>query len=192
MAGAILQFGDPDRPSYFFEDPDDLDGPVLPTMLTYWRKGRRDGDLPVSSEFRPKDVKTLLPWIVVIDALPELSDYRYRVIGSRVCEYFLADGTGKTVREAFAALPILAEQIIGAYRRTCMLRVPTRSTGPAMVVDGIYFPAYDSLYLPYSSDGRVADRVINAFSFSYDEVRAKRAYSAASMSPLSTRSLPLD
>ena len=57
-----------------------------------------------------------------------------------------------------------------------MPRRPTRSTGPATKVNGVYFPAYDSLYLPYSTDGVSADRIVNAFSFNYDEVRAREAY----------------
>jgi hypothetical protein len=179
VPGPIVPFGDPARPSLFEEDPEEVEGPVLSALLNYWRSQQKGDAIPLAAGFSPRDVKAHLSWIVVIDALPDYADFRYRVIGSRVCDYFLADGTGKTVTEAFAGMDALGNSIKEVYRRTCMLGRPTRSTGPATIVDGIYFPNYDSLYLPYSKNGVTADRVINAFSFSYDQMRARHAFASS-------------
>ena len=192
MAGAVIPFGDPNQPSYFYEDPDDLERPLLKTMLKYWRAARETRSIPLYADFNPKDVKAHLPWIVVIDALPGYADFRYRVIGTKVCDYYIADGTGKTVTEAFGELTDLADNIKYAYRRTCELALPIRCTGPATTSGGVFFPAYDTLFLPYSRDGETADCIVNAFSFSHEEVRMRRAHSQTSLVNASRRKQPAE
>ena len=172
MAGQVHQFGSEERPSFFYEDPDELD-PTFAGMRDYWETSRGDRDIPVKSSFAPKDVKTHLPWMVVCDALPDDSDFVYRVIGSRVSDYFLGNGTGKTVMEAFGGDPDIGRGTLWLYRRTCELRRPTRYCGPAAVYKGVYFPSFDALYLPYSCDGTRADRVVTLFIFNYEKLRER-------------------
>jgi hypothetical protein len=43
-----------------------------------------------------------LGWVIMVEVLPGEADFRYRLIGTLVTQYFLADSTGKTVSEAFA------------------------------------------------------------------------------------------
>src|SRR6185295_4979011 len=103
--------------------------------------------------------------------LPDCSDFRFRVVGSRVAEYFLGNATGKTIREAFAGVDKeFIDATVWLYRRSCSERIPIRLTGPSSRHQSIYFPNYDALYLPYSSDGEHADRVINVFTFNYEEI----------------------
>jgi hypothetical protein len=181
MTGRIQTFGDPNRPTVVCEDPDDVEDPVLKFFLSYWRCKLRGGDLPFVADFVPKEVRRNLRWVVLIDALPDYTDFRYRLVGSSVCEYFLGDGTGKTVREAFAGTGGLADGIIELCRRACIQARPVRCTGPSSIVADVFFPNYDSLYLPYSTDGQRADRLVNTFVFNYGTIREKRPYTVTGM-----------
>jgi hypothetical protein len=106
---------------------------------------------------------------------PGYEDFRLRVVGSRVADDFLGDGTGKTIREAFAGADAeLREGFVWLFRHVCELGAPVRPTGPGSAGKLPYYPNFDVCYLPYSSDGVRADRVVNVFTFNHREMRAVR------------------
>jgi len=167
MVERVHLVGDSARPTRVVEDPHEIDNPILEFFVSYWARKRETNGLPRYASFVPKEVKQHLPWVVVSDALPDYEDFRYRVVGSRVAQYFLGDGTGKTIREAFEGLDAqFVEGVLWLNRQTCVERVPIRLTAHATVQNEIYFPACDTIYLPYSTDGIVADKVVNVFTFS--------------------------
>ncbi len=158
------------------EDPEDIDNPILAFFLTRWRRHRGDQPLPPTVSFLPKEIGSQLPWVCLADALPDYQDFRFRLVGSRVCEYFLTDGTGMTVREAFADLPDRgADGLVWIYRQACVERYPIRFTGPGGIINGISFPDFDCGYFPYTSDGVSADRVVVVFTFNYLEFARTRS-----------------
>lgn len=158
--------GDPQNPSEITDDPDEVDNPILTFFLNYWRQEKDTAVLPLRSSFAPKIVRGYLPWVVVVDALPGFTDFRYRVVGTHVTRYFLNDGTGKTIREAFARQgPEFIQGTINLYKHACDLRAPFRLKGPSSRSQTIYYPEFDAIYLPYSSDGVIPDRVITGFTF---------------------------
>ncbi len=168
MAERVTIIGNSSHPSRMVEDPDAIDNPILSFFLDYWRSRRGDEKLPRTDTFKPREIGQHLPWVVLADALPDYQDFRYRLVGTRVSEYFLADGTGKTVREAFAGLkPGDLEGVVWLYRQPCVTQVPLRFTAPGGRVNGVYFPDYDAGYFPFSTDGNRADRVVNVFTFNY-------------------------
>lgn len=158
--------GDPKNPFEITDDPDAIDNPILTFFLDYWRQEKGAGALPLRSSFSPKIVRGHLPWVVVADALPGCTDFRYRVVGTHVARYFLNDGTGKTIHEAFARQgPDFINSTISLYRHACDLRTPFRLKGPSSRSRTIYYPEFDAIYLPYSSDGITPDRVVTGFTF---------------------------
>lgn len=171
MSEHVQLVGDRVNPARLVENPQSIDNPILAFFENYWRESCLGAPLPLRASFTPQKVRGNLPWVVVADALPDHSDFRFRVIGSRVAEYFLGNGTGKTIREAFAGVEAeFVDATVWLYRRSCTRRIPIRLTGPSSRHESIYFPNYDTLYLPYSSDGEHADRVINVFTFNYEEI----------------------
>ena len=176
MTDRFESFGEAHRAAATQKDPDRIDDPVLTFFLKYWREKSRGRDLPLIADFVPKEVRGNLRWVVLIDVLRNRADFRYRLVGSSVCEYFLGDGTGKTVAEAFAGFGELAAGIRALYRRVCELECPIRVTAPATIVNGVFFPAYDSLYLPYSNGGQDVDRIVNAFVFNQSKIRGMRPF----------------
>ena len=170
MSERVQMVGNRLDPTRLIEEPDSIENPILAFFLDYWIESRGTAALPLRTSFLPQRVRGNLPWVVTSDALPDLTDFRYRVVGSRVAEYFLGDAKGKTIREGFAGVDGMIEATLWLYQRVCSQRIPIRLTGPASTYETIYFPKYDALYLPYSSDGEHADRVVNVFTFNHSEI----------------------
>lgn len=176
MPNQIELVGPRARPITMVADPTDIDNPTLEFFLAYWREKRGSARLPLRSAFNSKDIGARLPWVTVADALPDYVDFRYRVIGSRIDEYFIASATGMTVTEAFATLSApMGRLVLSMLQKTCIDGVPIRLMGPEFVVNDKYFPDYDTLYLPFSSDGEHADRAVNAFVFNAGKIFGTRA-----------------
>ncbi|MGB8363036.1 MAG: PAS domain-containing protein [Rhizomicrobium sp.] len=154
--------------SMLVDDPDQVDDSRLIFFLNYWRQKRGEARLPLRKSFVPQEVRGNLPWVIVADALPDYTDFRFRVVGSEISQYFLADGVGKTVREAFARTDgPLADAMLLLYWRACFKRMPLRLTGPAGLYNDFFHPGFDAIFLPYSSDGELADRIVNIFTFNH-------------------------
>jgi hypothetical protein len=166
MAEQIRVLGDPAHPTTIVEDPTEIDNPIISFFLTYWRAERGSQPLPLRNSFSPREVRASLPSVAVADALPNYYDFRYRIVGSRISRYFLGDSRGRTLREVFVGEnQTLGEGALWVYRRACLKRVPLRVTGPHNTFRGTIFPDFDALYLPYSSEGTIADRIVNVFTF---------------------------
>jgi hypothetical protein len=152
------------------ENPVRLDNPILDAFLDYWSARRGKRAMPSRAEINPNDVKAHLGWLCFIEALPGYEDFRFRLIGSRVGEYFLSDATGLTVREAYTAAKAerrATDAVLWILHKTCSARVPMRVTGEGGDWRGHYFPDYDALYLPLSEDGVAANIVMCGFTFNY-------------------------
>jgi hypothetical protein len=157
-------------------NPADVDDPVLSFFLDYWRKSVPSASqgIPLFSSFRPKEVRANLAWVVVVDVFPDMEDFRYRVIGTCVAEYFARNSTGLTLSEAFCDWDAPSRDgVVSLFRAPCLHRLPFRYSGPGFCLPDTkkFLPDFDSLYLPYSTDGTRIDRVVNAFAFDYRKFR---------------------
>jgi hypothetical protein len=163
------------------QNPDATDNPILDFFLRYWNERRGHRPMPARVEIVANDLKEHLGWLCFIEVLPHHDDFRFRLIGSRVAEYFLADATGLTVREAYAAAGagrVATDSVLWILRKTCSARVPMRVTGGAGDWRGHYFPDYDALYLPLSENGVTANIVMCSFTFNYQAYLETRRISA--------------
>jgi hypothetical protein len=161
-------------------DPAEIDNPVLAFFLQYWRMKRGGRIMPARADIEPREMKAYIGWVCLLDALPGYTDFRYRLVGSRVSEYFLGDGTGHTVSEALAgANKRILEGALWLFRKTCNDHAPIRVWSPGGEWKGRYYPDNDALYLPLSSDGKNADMVMNVFTFNYEEY--KKTHSVRTM-----------
>jgi hypothetical protein len=164
MPQRVQKLGDPEHPTWLVEDPTAIENTVLSFFLEYWRRTRRAGLVPLKGSFVPQEVRGHLQWVTSADALPGNSDFRYRVVGSRICDYFLGSGRAKTIREAYASADkAFVDGVLSLYRHACETGLPIRVTGPASRYRNIFFPSYESLYLPYATSGEHADHVVCIF-----------------------------
>ena len=155
-------------------DPQNLQNPVLSFLKTYWDGKRGARPMPTRAEIKPADMKEHLGWIILLDALPDFSDFRYRTIGTRVSQYFLADSTGKTLREAFEQYGDTAVNgVIATHRKAARDRIAVRAYGGAGWL-GRSFLDFDALAMPLSDDGETANMVMSVFTFDFAHLSETR------------------
>ncbi|MBV9331327.1 MAG: PAS domain-containing protein [Alphaproteobacteria bacterium] len=155
------------------EDPGEIDVPVLNRLLSYWRSKCEGDPIPLRTSFQPRDVKPMLPSLVVVDALEGLKDFRFAVIGTRIIEFYGENATGRTIRDVYAKAPTLRDFVLLLLSWSCAKRVPLRCLHPPQPRKSAHFRAHDTLYLPFSSDGETADRVIMAFVYAQGELEGQ-------------------
>ncbi len=175
-------------------DPEHLANPTLAFLRDYWHAKRGNRAMPSRADIRPSELKEHLGSVCLLEVLPDLSDFRYRLIGGLVTQYFLADTTGKTVTDAFA--PVGEGAIKGMkaiLRKTANAKVPIRSYGDAgWLAPG--FEEFDTIFLPLSDDGERVSMILNGFVFDKPTVMMAREIARANGGKLqvapATRVLP--
>ena len=152
--------------------PADIENPTLSAIYSYWNDKRGARAMPARSEINPPELREHLGWIILVDVLPDLADFRYRLIGTKVARYFGAEATGRTISEAFRPFGDGAIKGVQAvHRKAARDCVPVQARGEAAwLAEG--FDYFDSLYLPLSDDGANCNMILSAFVFDYSSVRA--------------------
>lgn len=152
--------------------PAHIENPTLSAIFSYWDGKRGGRAMPARSEIHPPELREHLGWIILVDVLPALVDFRYRLIGTKVARYFGAEATGRTISEAFRPFGEGAVKGVQAvHRKAARDCVPVKAHGAAAwLAEG--FDHFDSLYLPLSDDGTSCNMILSAFVFDYSAVRA--------------------
>ncbi len=160
-------------------DPAHLANPTLAVLLDYWNAKRGARPMPARKDIRPNELKEHLGWVNLVDVLPGGQDFRYRLIGTLVTEYFLAESTGQTVSQAYArrgsAVQSTVLQLFSATARN--RKVIYASGAPNTLARG--FEAYESLFFPPSDDGETVNVIMNAFVFDRPDVLLARQIAKA-------------
>lgn len=157
-------------------DPQAIADPTLAAVKAYWDGKRDTRTMPARADINPVDLRQHLGWIMMVEVLPDYSDFRYKLIGTKVTRYFVTNSTGRTVSETFARFgPGAVKGVQAVYRKAAREQVPVRAFGEAnwlvdWKADGRGFPNFDSLYLPLSDDGKRANMLICVFTFDYARV----------------------
>jgi len=138
--------------------------PELQFLLDYWQAKRGDRAMPSRADISIRELKAQLCWICLLDVLPGADDFRYRLIGTRIVQYFRSDTTGKTVSEAFAAVPEAGAMMLGMLRNVARDRQVVRSFGNLAWM-GNDFQDFESLFLPFSDDGTSVTMIMNPFVY---------------------------
>ena len=157
-------------------DPKELKHPTLAFLRDYWRAKRGERAMPARADINPSEMREHLGWICMLDVLGGGAEFRYRLIGTMITEYFFWNPTGKTVSEAFAIQPAkLRDAVLGVCRCAVQSRAPLRVYGHSgWAAKGI--EECEGLYLPLSSDGTNVDVLLHGFVFDRDAVlNARRA-----------------
>ena len=146
-------------------DPPRSSKPALAFLKDYWDKKRGASAMPSRADINPADMKKHIRAIVLVEALPDYNDFRYRMIGSDVTEHMLGDATGKTVREAFVRYSqAAADGAIAGYAHVARKNVVMRLHGSAAWLLQPHLD-FDSLHLPLSDDGVTVNMILSAVTF---------------------------
>lgn len=155
-------------------DPRELTHPTLAFLRRYWDAKRGSRPMPSRADIHPSEMKEHLGWVLMIEVFPDLSEFRYKLIGTLVTQYFLSDATGKTVSEAFARHgPAAIKAVKAVLRKTARDKVPMRAFGEAgWVAPG--YEQFDALYLPLSDNGETVNMILHGFVFDRQAVMIAR------------------
>lgn len=137
-------------------DPDISDNPRFQDLVAYWQAKRAGRALPLRKDIDPLELRPHLGSLVIIECLPGLADFRYRLIGTNIVDAYGRDSTGKTVCELYAADdPEYCAFLLQVYAAVATLRVMARLRATLRPVHK-QFRLADSLLLPLDGgDGSV-------------------------------------
>lgn len=135
-----------------------LEAPLLLRLHGHWADRCRDGRLPARSQFDPVDMRWAMGSIFLVEARPELEDFRYTLIGSEIVRNAGVDNSGRLVSEVFGATGL------ALYREIRDERRPIRVHGPMHWRNKLY-RGHETLILPLADDGRTVDRFIGGMVF---------------------------
>jgi hypothetical protein len=160
-------------------NPVGLEHETLAFLLRYWNEKRGTRAMPTRGDLEVSEMKQHLGWVMIVEVLPGFADFRYRLIGTLVTQYFLADGTGKTVKQMYAKEnPAAGNGITAIFRKCARDKVVVRAYGDAgWIGDG--FEGFDCICLPLSDDGENVNMLLHAFVFDRSSVLLAREVAKA-------------
>jgi hypothetical protein len=124
----------------------------------YWRSIHPAVGLPGRRHFDPVDIPRLLPNICLIDVPGPQDDFTFRLMGTRLVEFYGADYTGKPFVSAYMkAAESQAYNDLCATWADCL---PRWRRGQASFVRNREFVIIERLYLPFANDGTTVNLVL--------------------------------
>ncbi|HYM02503.1 MAG TPA: PAS domain-containing protein [Stellaceae bacterium] len=141
-------------------DPGALDDARFEEIRAYWNNKRGVRPMPARADIDPLELKSHLGDLLLIDVFPDLSDFRFRLLGTNITATYGRDNTGRTVREIYETSdPETFTSLSTLYRVVATARVPVRAGFSLRAVNKAFIK-FDSLYLPLSSDGVAVDMIL--------------------------------
>ena len=141
---------------------------VLAFVRDYWEAKRGSRAMPARNDISPAQLKTQLPHILLADVVDDGADFRYRLVGTNLREFFRAEPSGKLMSETLATFGAATlSGTLEAYGMALARRAPVRLTG-----GGSWFgqntKLFDAYLAPLSDDGRTPNMVLGSFVFEWD------------------------
>lgn len=141
-------------------DPSAIRSQRLQRFFDYWSDKRRAESLPGRADIDPLAFVWALGYVSLYDVLPD-GDFRIRLDGSRVAEFFGADLTGRNASQHPQGE--MADLIRGTLRRVAALRLPLVQQREIQMQARYW--RYESLTLPLADDGLQVDSLVCVFDF---------------------------
>lgn len=135
-------------------NPDLSDSPPLASFFAYWSSKRRGDDIPERAAIDPIELKAHLGNLLIVEPTDGGTDFRYRLVGTKITEINGRDYTGWTVRQVFAPSgDKQSEQAVRAYQLVANRHLPVRVAGGVLWARKEYI-TFDSILLPIWSSER--------------------------------------
>lgn len=132
--------------------------PTLRAVFDLWRDKWQNGLLPARGDFDPMEMKPYLGDLFIVESLPEIDNFRYTLIGTRITGWVGVDNTGQ-----------LVDAILGEHTRRlyCTLRDEARAGrafGPVGWRDKDFL-RYEVGIFPLSDDKKTVNRFLGCMEF---------------------------
>jgi hypothetical protein len=142
---------------------------VLSSVRSYWLSKCETGSMPRRSDISPAQLKVQLPYILLADVVDGGKDFRYRLIGTQLTQFFPANPSGKLMSETltpFGEATVAAT--LESYRNVAQRLAPMRLSG-----SGSWFGQdpkhFDAFLAPLSDDGTTVNMILGVFIFVWDQ-----------------------
>lgn len=141
----------------------EFESPKLQAVSDLWQSRSAPGRLPTRQEFSARDLKDVLPNLVIMESVlvQDRRSFRFRYMGSSAVSY-LGELTGRIVEDCLPASA--AERTSACYQvahdARCALRFVTRFS-----LDQINFLTGEIFAAPLASDGVNADMAMSVIDF---------------------------
>jgi hypothetical protein len=145
------------------ENPASYETATCAFLKNYWDEKRGTRTMPRRADISPAQLKEHLGWVMILETMPGGRDFRYKLIGTLVTQYFSQDSTGKTVAEAFAPNGEAVIKAVNSVFRKCSRdKVVMRTSGGAgWLAEGM--EKFEAIYLPLSDDVENVSHILHAF-----------------------------
>ena len=129
--------------------------PSIRVFVDYWRSVRPADGLPGRQHIDPAEITAMLPGVWLVDVATVPLRFRYRLVGSKLVEFFGHDPTGRWLDEVFDLFPKSATnedfKSIVAERRGLWRR------GKPRLVYEKEFKLLERIFLPLAANGTDVD-----------------------------------
>lgn len=134
-------------------------GDVQDHILRYWLKAcpENSGPYPCRSDIKISDLRNRMSNVAILDIENNPLDFRYRLIGTRLCEFLYHDYTGKKLSELDGK---------GPGSRIWSILEEVKNSGSPLYREVPYvgpkadFRQASTLYLPLASDHHTVDKIM--------------------------------
>lgn len=139
-----------------------LSAPRLREAFHYWQSKLAGRAMPLRRDIDPVEIPKLLPYLMLLDVLREPPDFRYRLIGTELCNISRRDYTGKRFSEVDgkgrgSVVWDNCEEVVRA-------KAPF-SRCPPYVGPDKHLRQCENILLPLSEDGREVNMILQIVSF---------------------------
>jgi hypothetical protein len=140
----------------------------LALIRDYWQHKRGARTMPSRDDISPAELKAQLPHILLADVVNGGADFRYRLVGTELRQFFLFEPSGKLMSEVIAPFgQATVAATLAAYRAVIERRAPLRLTGSGSWY-GQHPKYFDAFLAPLSEDGKVVNMILGTFMFVWD------------------------
>jgi hypothetical protein len=133
-----------------------VDDQDLGTLYAYWTRQRGDRAMPCRADIHPRGIISLLPKIFLVDICQPLR-FRFRLVGTAICDRWHADLTGKWLDELEFDGEL--ETVLDQYASVARTGIPRVDKEEFVNESGLYLH-YRRLLLPLSEEGESPNMLI--------------------------------
>jgi hypothetical protein len=138
---------------------------MLAAVEAYWWAIKPADGLPGRRHVDPLDLPRALPWLFLIDVVPQSDGgrrYRFRLIGTGLVEKFQRDSTGRFVDELYGGDDL--DRMNAGFGEAIHARRPLTAERQ-MPVAGREFLRFRRLLCPLANDGQSVDMLMGAHAY---------------------------
>ena len=130
-------------------------------LILYWLRIHPGDRLPSRSMIDPLDVGELLPNLFLLEFDPQSNDFLVKVCGTAIVEWIGAEPTGRRLGEVFPDFE--QSGLADIYRKVIATGMPIHLSGRPLMRYRTDWSERESVLLPLSTDGVVADKLLGGF-----------------------------